>query len=101
MKIQYLLYPLLVLLASGCVSVPIQKANMLPGVDGQERYAINGLVRVPQMHEGVTKPYIENGMVSKCPNGLEYEELNELLNKETSFGTWVEWQAIVRCKPLT
>lgn len=86
-----------VLLLSACVNVPTQQAHLLPSDGAEERYALRGLVRVSDMQDGVTKPYIEQGMSTKCPYGLTYESLNETINKQTPLFTWVEWNAVVIC----
>lgn len=96
MKTRYALF--LALSLSACVAVPDQRATMLPTIDGRDRYAISGLVMVPKVTEGVTKPYVEQGLAQTCTNGVEYEEFMEAPNKTTPLGTWMQWKGVVVCK---
>lgn len=83
---------------SGCYAVADQNATLITSKNGREQYAINGLVMVPEVFDGCTKPYVEKGMSAMCPNGLKYVEFVETYNKYTIAGTWMQWQGKVECK---
>ncbi len=98
MKTKFVLSALSLLSISACSSVADQRATLLPTIDGRDRYSVSGLVMVSEVKEGVTKPYIEKGMALACPNGLEYENFKEAMNKKTPIGAWMQWQSVVICR---
>lgn len=99
MKItEFMTLGIVMLSFSGCNAVASQNATLISSKDGHEQYSINGLVRVPKVFDGCTKPYVEKGMSAMCPNGLKYAEFMETFNKYTIVGTWMQWQGVVECK---
>ena len=82
---------------SGCGSTD-QRATLVSMKAGKSVYAVSGLVMVPEFKEGITKPYVEKGLVLACPNGVDFRDYREGLNKRVPFGAWVQWEGEAACK---
>lgn len=86
-------------LLSACGLQPAQNVNLVSMKNGKEVYSASGLIMVPEMYDGVTKPYIERDLSAVCPAGVDFMEHKEAMNKHVIFGQdWVQWQALIACK---
>lgn len=88
---------LTLLFLAGCGSTD-QRATLISMKDGKSVYAVSGLVMVPEVTEGITKPYVEQGLSQACPNGVNFRNYREGLNKHVPFGAWVQWEGEAECK---
>lgn len=88
------------LLVTACEGVASHQVNMVSMNGKKQVYSTTGLVLVPEMHEGVTKPYIEHEMRAVCPEGVKYNEFMEAFNKRiiVTGQVWMQWRALVECK---
>ncbi len=94
-------FPLILsgLLLTACGLQPAQSVNLVSMKNGKEVYSASGLIMVPEMYDGVTKPFIERDLSGVCPAGVKYLEHREALNKHVIFGQdWVQWQVLAECK---
>ncbi len=83
---------------TACQNAPTQNATLIPSKTGNDRYSVSGLVMVGDVYDGITKPYVEQGLAYVCPAGLKYIDYLEAPNKKTPFGTWMQWRGTVECQ---